>query len=248
MTDKESIDKQLKESLDDKSERWNFANDILYKMCKENPKHENEHVIVAKIWLIGRSYAAAIERTEKARESNDFYYEKVVKLLETKIHDELEIHDELDRIIAELNNGEKYERLSRDNLDEALEAHNFLMKEFNKITGKDNRSLVSKYLHFHCPSMFYIYDTRAVSAINEITVKMKEKSKEFKELRKPDLEEGDYDKCYSDFCAKVLALQEYIEKEHGQKVTPRTIDSFLLHYYNRKIKRKIKPRLSPSSQ
>ena len=229
MADTESIDELLKESLDDKSERWNFANDILYKMCKENPKHENEHVIVAKIWLIGRSYAAAIERTEKAREANDFYYEKVVPKVS-------EIKGGLDSRIAELNNGEKYERLSRDNLDEALEAHKFLINAFHEITGQDKHSLVSKYLHFHCPSMFYIYDSRAVSAINEITVKMKEKSKEFKELRKPDLEEGDYDKCYSDFCAKVLALQEYIEKEHGQKVTPRTIDSFLLRYYNREIK------------
>lgn len=225
---KQLIDEQLQKFLKDtnevndlnktenKTKRWNFANDILYDMCKENPKHENEHVIVAKIWLIGRSYAAAIERTEKAREANDFYYEKVVPKVS-------EIKGGLDSRIAELNNGEKYERLSRDNLDKALEAHNFLMKEFNKITGKDNRSLVSKYLHFHCPSMFYIYDSRAVYAMEKLGI-----GKE--RLNKRDPRKHKYDKKYVTFCDNALDLQEYIEKEHGQKVTPRDIDNFLLYY------------------
>ena len=138
---------------ENKTKRWKFANEILYDMCKKNPKHEEGQVIVAKIWLIGRSYAAAIERTKEAESAKDFYYEKVVPKI-------LNIHDELDGRIAELN---EYERLSRDNLDKALEAHKFLINEFHDITGQDNRSLASKYLHFHCPSMFYIYDSRAVS-------------------------------------------------------------------------------------
>ena len=232
------IDKQLKEFLKDtnevddlnktenKTKRWKFANEILYDMCKKNPKHEEGQVIVAKIWLIGRSYAAAIERTKEAENAKDFYYEKVVPKV-------LNIHDELDRKIAELD---KYERLSRDNLDKALEAHKFLINEFHDITGQNKRSLASKYLHFHCPSMFYIYDTRAGKAINKTinkTInKINKANKDLKrskiELHKPGLEE--YDKRYADFCAKALALQEYIEKEHGQKVTPRDIDNFLLYY------------------
>ena len=216
MDDIESIDKQLKEFFGTTNKRWNFGNEILYKMCEGNPKHKDEHVIVGKIWLIGRSYAAAIERTKKEKTTNRFYYEDVAQKV-------LENCDELDGRIAELN---EYERLSRDNLDKALEAHKFLIKVFNKITGKDNHSLASKYLHFHCPSMFYIYDSRAVSAINAVAGK--DGLNICKELHKPDLKE--YDKDYADFCAKALALQEYIEKEHGQKVTPRDIDNFLLYY------------------
>ena len=170
---KQLIDEQLQKFLKDtnevnglnktenKTKRWKFANEILYDMCKKNPKHEEGQVIVAKIWLIGRSYAAAIERTKEAKNAKDFYYEKVVPKV-------LNIHDELDRRIAELNNGEKYERLSRDNLDKALEAHKFLINAFHDITGQDDHSLVSKYLHFHCPSMFYIYDSRAVYEMEKL--------------------------------------------------------------------------------
>ncbi|AJH77677.1 hypothetical protein [Heyndrickxia coagulans] len=46
---------------------WSFGNEILYEMCRKNPDHNKADVIVGKIWLIGRSYAAAIEnrKTEK---------------------------------------------------------------------------------------------------------------------------------------------------------------------------------------
>lgn len=40
---------------------WRFGNKILYDMCYNNPEHTNKEVVIGKIWLIGRSYAAAIE-------------------------------------------------------------------------------------------------------------------------------------------------------------------------------------------
>lgn len=47
-------------------------------MCKENPLHTQADVVVGKIWLIGRSYAATIERRKNTVESgDDFYYNKV---------------------------------------------------------------------------------------------------------------------------------------------------------------------------
>lgn len=46
---------------------WSFGNQILYDMCLKNPSHTNENVIIGKIWLIGRSYAAAIERIKENR-------------------------------------------------------------------------------------------------------------------------------------------------------------------------------------
>jgi len=45
-----------------KGDGWKFGNDILYKLCQDFPKHDTSSQIVGKIWLIGRSYAAAIER------------------------------------------------------------------------------------------------------------------------------------------------------------------------------------------
>ncbi|MBS4023649.1 MAG: hypothetical protein KGZ79_14730 [Dethiobacter sp.] len=41
---------------------WDFGNSVLYEMCQRAPQHTNEDEIIGKIWLIGRSCAAAIER------------------------------------------------------------------------------------------------------------------------------------------------------------------------------------------
>ncbi len=47
------------------------GNGILYDMCKKYPRHNNESEIIAKIWIIGRSYAASIERNRN-RDENIF--------------------------------------------------------------------------------------------------------------------------------------------------------------------------------
>lgn len=64
--------------------RWKYGNSVLYRMCEEEPEHKQIDVIVGKIWLIGRSYAAAIERRKNAVVvGDDFYYDEVApKLLE----------------------------------------------------------------------------------------------------------------------------------------------------------------------
>src|SRR5438477_314230 len=41
---------------------WDVGNGVLYDLCAANPEHTRDDVIIAKIWLIGRTYAAAIER------------------------------------------------------------------------------------------------------------------------------------------------------------------------------------------
>jgi hypothetical protein len=41
---------------------WDLGNQVLYSLCQAHPRHDHSDAIVAKVWLIGRSYAAAIER------------------------------------------------------------------------------------------------------------------------------------------------------------------------------------------
>ena len=55
-------DKLYSNYLSNANSRWEYGNSVLYRMCKEQPEHKDIDVIVGKIWLIGRSYAAAIER------------------------------------------------------------------------------------------------------------------------------------------------------------------------------------------
>lgn len=139
--------------------RWEYGNSVLYRMCEEEPEHKEIDVIVGKIWLIGRSYAAAIERRKNAVVvGDDFYYDEVAPKL-------LEIGPELDDRITKLR---KSKGLILDDIKLVLSTHKFLMDIFYELTGLEKRSLASKYLHFHCPEKFFIYDSRARVGIGKL--------------------------------------------------------------------------------
>lgn len=59
-------------------------------------------------------------------------------------------------------------KLGTETIEVSLKAHKDLMNVFNRISGMDKRSLSSKYLHFHAPDFFYIYDARAATAITKL--------------------------------------------------------------------------------
>lgn len=207
----EGTENQYKEYLARKNSRWEFGNDILYKMCEEYPLHNDADVLIGKIWLIGRSYAAAIERRKNADDyrGDDFYYDAVAPKM-------LEIGDELDNRIESLKNNPG---AIFDCIPEILSTHKFLMDTFTEVTGLEKRSLASKYLHFHCPEKFFIYDSRAKAAIRKI-------------VKKPDkrILSGivEYDAEYGDFVCRMLELQKYLDEKLGINETPRSIDRFLL--------------------
>lgn len=205
------VEKQYKDYLAQNNSRWKFGNSILYQMCEDNPFHNDADVVIGKIWLIGRSYAAAIERRKNADDyqGDDFYFDAVAPKM-------LEIGEDLDNRIISLKNTTG--RII-DCVPDILSTHKFLMNTFEELTGLEKRSLASKYLHFHCPDKFFIYDSRAKTAIGKI-------------VKKPDkkilsgLE--DYDAEYGDFVCRMLELQEYLDKKMGINEKPRSIDSFLL--------------------
>jgi len=69
---------------------WNLGNDVLYQLCKKYPEHKTPEEIAAKIWLIGRAYAAAIERRKNKDEENDAFYEStVLPIMQRSALDEL---------------------------------------------------------------------------------------------------------------------------------------------------------------
>jgi hypothetical protein len=58
---------------------WDFGNQVLYDMCRTNPEHKRDQIIIGKMWIIGRTYAAAIERRRRMEvASGDAFYETVV--------------------------------------------------------------------------------------------------------------------------------------------------------------------------
>ena len=207
----QGTDKKYKAFIKRKDQPWGFGNSILYRMCEENPKHNKEDVIIGKIWIIGRSYAAAIERRKNADEysGDDFYFDAVAPKM-------IAIGKELDHRIDKL-------RASSEDIAEdvrlILSTHKFLMDSFYEITGLEKRSLASKYLHFHCPEKFFIYDSRARNAIGKIV-------KRPNKLILSDVD--DYDEEYGDFVCRMIELQEYLKEKVGTVENPRDLDSFLL--------------------
>jgi len=186
---------------------WDLGNEVLYRLCEDHPNHISEDEILAKIWLIGRSYSAAIERRKDSREvSGEAFYTKVVgpRMRQAQI----------DKWLSPLS---RHRRATSENCAEIIEAHKRLTDLFFVITGMEKRSLASKYLHFHFRNLFYIYDARAARGIAKLTPRLKEM---------PALR--DFDPVYATHFLRSLSLVDSIEREHGVYLTPRRLDDYVL--------------------
>lgn len=198
---------------------WDFGNKILYRMCEEYPAHTDVNVAVGKIWLIGRSYAAAIERGSKREHTEgDFYFDTVKNLFEND-------GEALDEEIAALRNVALNDETAR----ETVRLHKWWQDRMGKITGDKKRSLTSKYLHFHLRDIVYIYDSRAAAGIGALVTRQRG-------TETPH----DADAVYADFVGRVRTLAKAIETAFGVTLTPREMDEFLLYVEeeNRKAKQK----------
>jgi hypothetical protein len=58
----------------DRFKPWQLGNEVLYRLCEEHPRHDSDDSIIAKFWLIGRAYAAAVERRKKSRDNDKEFY------------------------------------------------------------------------------------------------------------------------------------------------------------------------------
>ena len=96
--------------------------------------------------------------------------------------------------------------------------HGRLTALFRQISELNKRSLASKYLHFHVPGLFFIYDSRAVEAMREFSDVLPRAVR----LQAP----GDSE--YSKFVQKASALVQLCEREYGLSLSPRQVDNLLL--------------------
>lgn len=203
--DKDKIKEMLTRFFNKEKSLWGFGNNVLYKMCEEYPLHNNKEEIVGKVWLIGRSYAAAIERTKMGGT-----LETIMDNFLNKLQPRSNYLDEAIKNIKEISVDQV-----QNNLKTIFELHGNLTQIMFEATNLDKRSLASKYLHFHCPNAFFIYDSRARRAINAL-------------VKKQALKGYLGDDEYIEFCLRVLELQKFIKNETGKLFTPREIDNFLV--------------------
>lgn len=232
-SDKKFLKDFIDKAITDYEEDWSFGDQRLYNMCEEYPKHGKEYLKICKVWLIGRSYAAALERTKEKD-----VYKKLAKENFNNIDERIEMLKDCTAI-------------DNCNIEYILNLHNKLVKIYKKVTDLDKISLASKYLHFHLPNLFYLYDSRAKKAIDGI-IKIKDIKnflqyddkyadffkkvdtfrKKLKSIKKKDVENSSKnDNKYADFFKKVYAFHKKLEIFTQKEYTPRNIDCILLHYH-----------------
>ncbi|MEO8259260.1 MAG: hypothetical protein ABI868_18080 [Acidobacteriota bacterium] len=192
---------------------WDFSNQVLYDLCRAHPAHDDESVIIAKVLLIGRAYSAAIERRKNKKQgegSDAFYFEKVGPMLR---------ESQLDRWIA----GARASRPgTRSALATLVKVHGFTTDLFRGISGLDKRALASKYLHFHVPNLFYIYDSRAAEAMREFSGDLPRPSRS-----------GDGDDEYRKFAERCQHLRDLCAQQFSLDLLPRHVDNLLLRVNER---------------
>ena len=94
---------------------------------------------------------------------------------------------------------------------------------FKGISGRNKRSLASKYLHFHLPGHFFFYDARAVQALGFM--------KDMIGKRLVVTPNTKYDTEYERLVHKCLKLQDEALKLGIAPLTPRHVDNVLLRVH-----------------
>src|SRR5688572_19718369 len=184
---------------------WDLGNQALYDLCRTHHGHRDDAAIVAKVRLIGRTYAASIERR---RGRSDFYGDEFyIKVVAPEMR-----RSAIDRWFAPLH------RLRRPNADAVLPVHARLTALFERISGQEKRALASKYLHFHFPKAVYLFDERASQAVRRATVAR----------RMPLLSYDRFDVVYARFFLRCTRFHEEVERLVGDALTPREVDKVLL--------------------
>lgn len=189
---------------------WDFGNKVLYDLCKENFSHKEDGKIIAKVWLIGRAYAAAIERRRNKIDINDDFYVQVVAPLFRK--------SELDKYLGILKQEGK---ITIGNIENILKTHYYLMQDIKSITNLEKRSFCSKYLHFHLPELFFLYDSRAVNALRQFISRVPKEFTHFSKIERVDNE-------YAKFLVKCFVLKNQIENKYNLTLTNREFDKILI--------------------
>jgi hypothetical protein len=186
---------------------FDLGNSYLYQLCREHPGHKRADEILAKLILIGRTYAASIER----RKQKDQNGPKGDRFL-------------LEKVIPEIQRNEKQIETWISDVKRnpapavCIDVHAKLTELFCTISDMRNRSLASKYLHFHCPGHFYIYDSKAWNSIKGMA---QGKRTKVDSTTKDDAE-------YARFYTMCVELVAYLKQRFGVTLTPRQLDNLLV--------------------
>lgn len=203
---------QVFAARDDSKDPWSVGNEVLYEMCRKHPLHRKSGEVVAKLWLIGKSYSAALDRGRGSAggdpvSSDNFYCEVAAPAL---------IKSDIDVLLSSLP---PETELTKALLAPVLQAHGALVDVFEAVTGRAHRSLASKYLHFHRPELFFIYDSRAREAL-EVAEPASGKARATRGAERQ----------YAAFVRRAMRYRERLTERFGVRLTPRELDRLFLRF------------------
>lgn len=166
----------------------------LYDLCFFHRHHLQDELVADKLRLIGRLYAEYGAGLGFSPELSAHCLAK----------------SPVDRWFSALSTAEQLDGWL------LLELHKRVMDVFADLPETEARSLASKYLHFHFPELFSIYDSQVDSAV--------------KALSEGDcgfLAMSDHDPVYGRFHAGCRKLAERLAPLIGRRLSPRELDRVL---------------------
>jgi len=180
--------------------RWEPGRRSLYDLCA-GTSHDDLDATISKLWLIGRSHSAALERTHVGRQG-DVYFDAASRLREARL-------DETLSTLAALP--VTYDQPHRDAIALCVaNVTNVLMQ----VTEQEKISLASKYLHYHQRSI-PIYDSISDGAFRKLAQRV---------ARGRDVYAGHLER-FEDLFVALRAANEF------EPVSARTIDDFVLWWW-----------------
>jgi hypothetical protein len=208
-------EKTIRETLN-KKRIWDLSDSVLYDMCRDHPSHTDPQEIIMKTLIIGRVYSVQLERNKREnRPLGDEFYEKEVI---TTFRD-MGLDDRLSKL--------RSKDFTPEVFTEVFQVHKFLMNTILKITDMDKRSFCSKYLHFHFPNLFFLYDSRLRQSVSILKGEI---SKEQREQFLLNTSEVDIE--YVKFFLKCFNLKNELETFLNRPLTIREFDTVMIELSN----------------
>jgi hypothetical protein len=207
--------KQYRETVKIYNDRVRKWDQVLYRMCDEWPGHSDLGAIIAKVGIIGRSYAAQAERFVKKNDEDDYG----VWILSELLHSRTDVSKAFKRIAS------IKEPLSAEKLATLMEVHKDLCGILSERTrnGAYVRSFVSKYMHFHqrCTP---VYDNIAVERLRKPAFYRWTSS-----LEAVEFEDDRYDEYYWYYCMRFWALYKDAQRA-GVEFNVKLLDNYIMNY------------------
>jgi hypothetical protein len=188
---------------------WWLVDAVLYGICADYPGHEDLAGVTAKFALVGRVYAAGLERRVTPPKGG--------QAIEVIGEYALGHGGHIDAILGGLDGIS--EPLDAEAMGRIVERHGQLTGLLQGVAtdGKAPRSFASKYLHFHRPFV-PIYDDYARQKLSHVVA--------WERTYLPFVLPDHGDRQYWDYCLRLFRLYEACLAA-GLRVTVKTLDAYL---------------------